>query len=307
MTRKISLILAGLMLIGLTGFGQGYTFRIMVSKGANKMKVGGSGDWQSLRIGGKLNDGDQIQVGENGYLGLVHSTGKTKELKKQGTYSISDLSTAITAGAQNIAGKYADYVMSKMSPEERESNRRKYASVTGAVERGDDDASIHILMPTTVSVYNPQVLIKWEPLDGDNTYEIKLFDLFEQTIMVAETNESSYTIDFNDPKLADAFAENLIIVDVNLKGNDEVKSKRAAIERVSQETAASFEVELKGLEDNLGEESSINKIILAEFYEENSLVLDALTSYEHAIKMSPDVEYFKEVYDEFLMRNGLKK
>ena len=307
MTRKISIILAALMIIGLTGFGQGYTFRIMVSKGANKVKVDGSGDWQSLRIGGKLNDGDQIQLAENGYLGLVHSTGKTKELKTAGTYSVSDLSSAITAGAQNIAGKYADYVMSKMSPEEREENRRKYASVTGAVERGDDDASIHIFMPTTVSVYNPQVLIKWEPLDGDNTYEIKLFDLFEQTIMVAETNDASYTIDFNDPKLADAFAEDLIIVDVNLKGNEDVKSKRSAIERVNQESAASFEVELKGLKDNLGEESSINKIIMAEFYEENSLVLDALTNYEQAIKMSPDVEYFKEVYDEFLMRNGLKK
>ena len=307
MTRKISIILAGLIFIGLTGFGQGYTFRVMVSKGANKVKVSGSGDWQAIRTGGKLNDGDEIQVGEAGYIGLVHSSGKTKELKSAGDFKITELASTITAGSENIASKYADFVMSKMTPEEKEANRRKYASVTGAVERGDSDASINIFMPTTVSVYNPEVMIRWEPLDGDNTYVVKLKDLFEQTIMVAETNEAYYTIDFKDSKLSGAIVENLVIVNVSVKGNEEQKSKDAAIERISDDGSASFVVELKGLEENLGEKSSINNLILAEFYEENNLLLDALTSYEGAIKMSPDVEYYKEAYDEFLLRTGLKR
>ena len=262
MTRKISFILASLLIVGFTGFGQGYTFRIMVSKGENKVKVG-TGDWQALRIGGKLNDGDQVKLAESGYLGLVHSSGKTKELKTAGTYSIKELSSTISAGSKNIASKYADFVISKMSPEEREANRRKYASVTGAVERGDSDASINIFMPTSVSVYNSQVLIRWEPLDGDNTYVIKLKDLFEQTIMVAETTESSYTVDFSDPKLEGAIVENLVIVNVSVKGNEDIQSKNAAIERVNQDGSASFVVELKDLKENLGEQSSINNLILA--------------------------------------------
>ncbi len=307
MRRKILFILASLLIVGFTGFGQGYTFRIMVSKGDNKVKIDGATDWQGLRIGGKLNDGDQVKLAESGYLGLVHSSGKTKELKKAGTYSIKELSSGISAGSQNIASKYADFVISKMSPEEREANRRKYASVTGAVERGDSDASINIFMPTSVSVFNPEVLIRWEPLEGDHTYVIKLKDLFEQTIMVAETTEASYTINFSDPKLVGAIVENLVIVNVSVKGNEDVKSKDAAIERVNKDGSASFVVELKDLKENLGEQSSINNLILAEFYEENGLLLDALTSYEFAIKMSPDVEYYKEAYDEFLLRSGLKK
>jgi hypothetical protein len=308
MTRKISLILAGLMIIGLTGFGQDYTFRIMVSKGENKVKVSGSGDWKALRIGEKLNDGDELKVADKGYLGLVHKSGKTKEIKTPGTYNIKELSSAIAASAQNIASKYADFVISKMSPEEKEANRRKYASVTGAVERGDSDASINIFMPTSVSVYNPEIMLRWDPVEGQNTtYVIKLKDLFEQTIMVAETNETNYTIDFTDPKLSGAIVENLVIVNVSVKGNEDIKSKDAAIERVDKNAAASFVVELEDLQANLGEQSSINNLILAEFYEENNLLLDALTSYEYAIKMSPDVEYYKEAYDEFLMRTNLKK
>lgn len=307
MTRKISLLLASLVFLAFTSFGQDYTFRVMVSKGENKVKVSGAGDWQALRIGGKLNEGDELQVAESGYIGMVHKTGKTKELKTAGSYKISELSSAIAAGSDNIATKYADFVISKMSPEEREENRRKYASVTGAVERGDSDASINIFMPTSVSVYNPQVMIKWDAAGDDNaTYVVKLKDLFEQTIMVAETNETNYTIDFNDSKLSNAIVENLVIVNVSVKGDEDIRSKDAAIERFSSDASSSFEVELKDLKENLGDQSSINNLILAEFYEENNLLLDALTSYEYAIKMSPDVEYFKEAYDEFLIRTGLK-
>lgn len=307
MARKISFILASMLFLAFTSFGQGYTFRVMVSKGQNQVKTGTSGEWQSLRIGGKLNDGDEIKVAENGYIGMVHSSGKTKEIKKAGTYNIKEMGSEIVANSQNIASKYADFVISKMSPEEREANRRKYASVTGAVERGSSDASINIFMPTSVSVYNPEVLIRWDPVSEENTtYVVKLKDLFEQTIMVAETTETNYTIDFNDTKLANAFADNLVIVNVSVKGNEEISSKNAAIERFSADASSSFEVELKDLKSNLGDPSSINNLILAEFYEENNLLLDALTSYEYAIKMSPDVEYYKEAYDEFLKRTGLK-
>jgi hypothetical protein len=306
MTRKILILLSGFAFIAFTSFGQGYTFRVMVSKGENKVKVSG-GDWQALRIGGKLNDGDELQVADNGYIGMVHKTGKTKEIKNSGNYNIKDLGSAIAAGSDNIATKYADFVISKMSPEEREANRRKYASVTGAVERGDSDATINIFMPTSGPVYNPQVMIRWDAIEDENaTYVVKLKDLFEQTIMIAETSETTYTIDFNNSKLTNAIVENLVIVNVSVKGDEDVRSKDAAIERFSADASSSFEVELKDLKTNLGDQSSINNLILAEFYEENNLLLDALTSYESAIKMSPDVEYFKEAYEEFLIRTGLK-
>ena len=53
------------------------------------------------------------------------------------------------------------------------------------------------------------------------------------------------------------------------------------------------------------EETALNKYILAGFYEENNLLIDALTSYEEAIELAPDVESYKEAYVEFLLRNGL--
>jgi cytochrome c-type biogenesis protein CcmH/NrfG len=46
---------------------------------------------------------------------------------------------------------------------------------------------------------------------------------------------------------------------------------------------------------------------MAGFYEENKLFVDAIGAYEEAIKLAPDVPTYKEAYEEYLLRNKLKK
>ena len=55
----------------------------------------------------------------------------------------------------------------------------------------------------------------------------------------------------------------------------------------------------------LFEETAISKLILASFYEENGLILDALINYEAALKIEPQVEAYKIAYGKFLKRNKL--
>lgn len=306
MNKKLSLIVLVLGMLVQGAYAQDYAFRVLASKGQNMVKSA-STDWHTLKTGAKLNKGEEVKLASNGYLGLVHSSGKTMELKEASTYDISKLSTELGSSSQNIASKYADFVMSKMSPEQKEENRRKYASVTGAAERGADDASIDIYMPQSVAVLNNTAIIRWEPIKEDAIYIVNLKNLFEEKILVAETSDPFYTIDFNNEQIKNAIVENLIIVSVSLKDDETITSKNAAIELMNEEDAKTYKVELSSLEANIGSESSINNLILAEFYEEKGLVLDAITSYENAVKMSPDVEYFQEAYDEFLIRNGLKK
>ena len=306
MTKKLSLIIIGLGFLLQGAIAQDYAFRVLASKGQNMVKKG-STDWQPLKTGAKLNSGEEVKLAANGYLGLVHSSGKTMELKEASVYNIAKLSSELGTGTQSIASKYADFVMSKMSPEQIEENWNKYASVTGAAERGSEDASINIFMPQSVSVLNKKATIRWEPIKDDAVYVVHLKNLFEEKIMVVETNDPFYTIDFNNEQIKNSVVENLIIVSVSLKDDESIASKNAAIELMTDEDAKTYEVELKSLESNIGSETSINNLILAEFYEENGLILDALTSYEDAVKLSPDVEYFQEAYNEFLVRNGLKK
>ena len=61
------------------------------------------------------------------------------------------------------------------------------------------------------------------------------------------------------------------------------------------------------MEFELDEESAFNKIILAGFFEQQKLYIDAIGAYEDAIQMAPEVASYKEAYDEFLIRNRLKE
>lgn len=61
---------------------------------------------------------------------------------------------------------------------------------------------------------------------------------------------------------------------------------------------------LTELMTEVSEPTAINKFILAGFYEENNLLIDAISAYEQAIKLEPS---YKEFYEEFLLRHGLKK
>jgi len=306
MNKKLSLIIIGLGLLVQGALAQDYVFRVLASKGQNMVKSASS-DWTLLKTGAKLKSGEDVKLSASGYLGLVHSSGKTLELKEATVYNVAKLSSELGASSQNIASKYADFVMSKMTPEVKEENRRKYASVTGAVERGSDDASINLFMPQSVSVLNKKAILRWVPIKENSVYVINLKNLFEEKILVAESSNPFYVIDFDNEEIKNAIVENLIIVSVSLKEDESVISKNAAIELMDAADAETYQEELKGLEANIGDESSINNLILAEFYENNGLLLDALTSYEGAVKLSPEVEYFQEAYDEFLIRNGLMK
>jgi hypothetical protein len=120
------------------GFTQsGYTFKVLGVSGSVK-KLSSTGE-VNLTTGSKLQPEESIVV-ENGYCGLIHSSGKGVEVKKSGTYLVSDLNKTITSGGKQakVSDRYVNYVIGQLTKEESEdinSNHRKYMEVTGAVER----------------------------------------------------------------------------------------------------------------------------------------------------------------------------
>ena len=74
---------------------------------------------------------------------------------------------------------------------------------------------------------------------------------------------------------------------------------------MSEDDAKAIKDNLDILKAEVSDDSPLNKLIYASFYEENNLLLDALTKYEEAIELSPEVEDFKTLYDDFLIKNGL--
>jgi hypothetical protein len=127
--------------------------------------------------------------------------------------------------------------------------------------------------------------------------------MFEDELLKAETPETSLEVNLSDPKFA---SESAILVEVKSKVDGKSKSEQHLIKRLAPAEQDRVKKALAEVSTEVKGESALDNLFLAGFYEENKLFIDAITCYEKAIKMAPDVPTFKEDYDEFLLRNKIK-
>ncbi len=284
-------------LLAYTSFGQaGYTFKVIANKGANQVKSGDA--WVLLKAGSSLQGTDELLIGENAYLGLVSAKGKPVELKKAGNYKVSALETQAGAGS-SVLNKYTDFILS--SNAEGKKNR---LSATGAVHRATETAAIKVMLPENQKysdVYNSTVVINWDGSKAQGPYIVTLKNMFEDQLAKFETPETTLTVNVSDPKFT---TESAILIEVSSKSNPKQISKQHMMRRMSPASREKVEKSLTVIMTDVSDPTAINKFILAGFYEENNLLIDAISSYEEAVKLEPS---YKEFYDEFLLRHGMKK
>jgi len=285
---------------------QGYEFRVLANKGENQVKKAGATQAETLKTGATLAKGDQIIAAPGAYIGLVHSSGKTTEIRTPGTVKVDDLSSKLATTSTTTASRYANYIAAKMSESDGGGNYRQNMKATGAVTREvGGTAAINVMLPNSVDIYGNNAIVRWDAIgEGEQTYIVTVKNIFDEEVAKVETDQTAYELDFTNPKLAQ---ERLVILNVQVKGDENLKSSDYGIKRLSNTESAKVNESIKGLKSEVSEETPLNKIIYASFFEENNLILDALTKYEEAIEMSPEVQDFQDMYESFLVKNGLTK
>jgi len=300
-TIKLSLILGFLVSVSAL-YAQptkDYEFKVLANKGTNEVKTGDT--WQPLKTGASLRKSDEVKLSDNAYIGLVHASGKPMELKQAGVHKVDELSKKVGGGA-SVLNKYTDFILSSNSAEAKK-NR---LSATGAVHRDVESASIKLMLPEIQhsGIYNSVAVISWEGTKVEGPYVVTLRNMFDDELTKFTTPETTVQIDLTDPKYA---AENAIFIDVVSQADPKQSSKRHLIKKLSPAEQEKIKVNLNEIMGEVSEATALNKLILAGFFEEQSLFIDAISAYEEAIKLAPDVPSYKEAYDEFLLRHGLKK
>ena len=298
-TRKFSLFLAFLCIGSFASAQKDYAFKVLANKGVNEVKSGDT--WVPLKTGASLKKEDEIKLGENSYIGLVHATGKPKELKVAGNYQVSKLEEQI-GGGTSVLNKYTDFILSSNSAEAKK-NR---LSATGAVHRDVEAAAIKLMLPENQhsGIYNNIAVINWDGGKVAGPYVVILRNMFDDELARLETPETSVEIDLNDPKYA---SENAILIEVSSKADPKQASKQHLIKKLTPADQQKVKVSLDEIMGEVAEETALNKFILAGFYEANNLFIDAISAYEEAIKLDPETPAYSEAYEEFLLRHGLKK
>lgn len=274
---------------------QDYVFQVLALDGEALYMKGEQ--WQAIELGQSLMANDVIKVEENAYLGLAHRNGETLSLRKEGTYEINHLSSKVGGRERDVASKYANLYVKSLK---NASNK----TVTASTERGMDQNRVKILLPNSVDVFNDEVILRWKNMASiGEKYEVKLKNMFNEVIAVKEVQDTKTVLDFRDEKIA---KERMIIVSVNSTEFKDQQSNDYGMKHLTPEEAAPIAQELRELKLEItDEQSALDKLILASFYEQNNLLADALTNYEYAISLAPEVEAFRVAYDQFIFRNGL--
>ncbi|HRI79411.1 MAG TPA: hypothetical protein PLR06_07745 [Cyclobacteriaceae bacterium] len=286
----------GFLIVSISVYAQDYAFKVLANKGANEYKSGDG--WQTLKTGASLKSGDELKLSENSYLGLVHVTGKPLELKTAGNYKVADLAAKMSGGASAM-NKYTDFILSSNSAEAKK-NR---LSATGAVHRGEPTLlSVYLPPPQNANIFGSSMIVKWETPKSGGPYVVTLKNIFEDDLAKFETPETELKIDLSVPKLA---AETAFLVEVASKMDAKTKSEGKVVKKLSAADMDKIKKSYSEISGELKEQTALDKFIQAGFYEQNGLLIDALTSYEEAIKMAPDIDSYREARDEFLYRNKL--
>lgn len=298
-TLKYALI-AGFLMLGTCVLAQkDYTFKVLAAKGSNEIKSGGA--WAPLKTGASLKQDDEVKLGENSYVGLVHVSGKPVEVKLAGVHKVSELANKVGAST-SVLNKYTDFILSSNSAEAKK-NR---LSATGAVHRAVEAAPIQLMLPENQhsGIYNNVAVINWESTKVAGPYVVTLRNMFDDELARFETPENTLQIDLNDPKFA---TENAILIEVSSKEDAKQASKQHLIKKLTPAEQEKVKVSLSEIMGDVAEENALNKFILAGFFEQQNLFIDAIAAYEESIRLAPDVDSYKEGYEEFLLRHGLKK
>jgi len=307
MKKTYSILLTCMLLLSaFVTYGQGYSFRVLANKGQNKVKKAGSTETVALKTGATINAGDELIVGNGSYIGLMHKTGKTLEVRESGTIKVSSLESKIAAKDNSMANRYAQFIASKMSGQNNSYAARMNA--TGATERAAGGDDISILLPDRVDIISDNAIIEWigpEGTDENTSYIVTVSNIFDDVMYEETVTGNTIAIDFSNEQLQNE--NNFYLVAVKLESDEEIVSKNVGIKKMSAEENEEVVTNYNSLKSEISEDSPLNKLIYASFFEENNLLLDAMTKYQEAIEMSPDVEDFQEMYQGFKIKNGLEK
>jgi hypothetical protein len=273
---------------------QDYAFKVLINKGQNEIKAGN--DWLPIKVGSSLKSVDELKISPNGYLGLVHATGKPLEVKNPGQHKVVDLAAKV-GGGSSVLNKYTDFILSSRS--ERTNN----LTATGAVHRGTDIVKVFLPKPQQAIVFNDAISIAWEKEAKTTTYVVRFNSMFGDELDKIEVADTTVSVNLNGPKLIN---EDNILVEVASKNDPGTVSESYMLKKLSAGDKKRINTSLAQITPEVTEQTALNQLFLASFYEQNALLIDAATAYQRAVQLAPNVPYYQEAYRAFLIRNGLK-
>lgn len=300
--KKIAIILfASFLSIGV--YAQEVLFKTLAAKGTCMVQRGANPDeYTPISTGVKIYQDDKIIItGSTSYVGLVSMDGKAVELKKGGVYYVSELSSALASGETSLAQKYLDLLVKDMS--KVDDNTARNMKYTGSVERSIENKDIVVFLPETTKITGTSGSVQWFPKIDATSYNVSIFNLYEESVFSQNTNDKFIAIDFSTLGLNPGQVYKMKITDAN---DPSKNSGFVSLQVPTRSEMAKYETDLGMLKSEVPANSAIGDMVIATYFEEQELFLNAIPYYESAIEKEPNIVEYQNAYNMFLFKIGLE-
>lgn len=295
MTIK-KLLVFFLFLLSVNGFGKELIYTTLAAKGTCVVQRGDNPDeYIPVKAGVQLFMNDVLIVtGTDTYMGLVGVDGNVIEIKHGGVYRISEMHDEDVVNHVSITKKYATLLMT------RPSNSDLYASAltSSTLRAADDQSSIKLNLPQKSKVFSEPIEINWQSESDVNNFMVVVCDMFDAHVFNHTTNLKNYNLDFSSFALKAGTAYKIVVADANVKTN----MAAVSIEVPSKSELAKIETDLRIIKKEVPLNSAIGDMVLASYFEEHGLFLNALKYYQLALQKEPNIIEYQNAYNHFLKR-----
>lgn len=293
------LTLFSVILFSISGLSQNQEFTVLASKGDVQVKRL-TESWQSISVGAKLFKGETIKLNKNNYLGLLHTTGKTKELKNEGNFNVSDLAGAFDSQKASVSSKFAGYLLQEFM---NKNDTKKEMENLGAVVR-QGTGRIELDFPSPTFIMDSTIQFSWFPREKGEKYIFQIINNAKNTVFMKEVNDSFIVIDVNELQFEKSKPYQWELFS---SVSDEIHSDTAIFELLPGNRKQTVMTELRELLKELNyDETALNYLIIAKYFEQNKLTANANKYYEKALSAAPDVDDYFFIYIKFLEANGMQ-
>ena len=287
------------LLLTFIGYSQNTLFKVITSQGTAEVITNGT--TSAIYSGARLNSGSKLKLSPNAYLGLIHISGSTIEVKQAGEYDITELAKQFTTQQSSYSKKYGDYVVQQVTSD---SESKKNYSYTGAVTRGPHD--IVLWSPSEVStvklMQSIPIKLNWGKVDGVTEYKVVIKPLDESSILYSEvTTETNILLDLSSVAPTTDTPYFMEIIAIGAKATPTRKPSYLTDEKSSEIVTA----ELEELKNQVNVESAFGNLMIASFYAKHGFTMYAISSYQEAVILEPTVTDYKNIRDIYFSENHI--
>ncbi|MGE5680800.1 MAG: hypothetical protein ACM34K_07960, partial [Bacillota bacterium] len=248
--------------------------------------------------GSKLFSGDKVKLEDNSYLGLCYVKGRTLEVTTPGEFNVDDLAKNLTAENSSVTKRMTSYIINEMIIKNKTKEMKNMAGVVR-----QNLAYIDKDFPNSTIVIDTLVTFRWFPAKEAKSYAFEIRNPSSKAVFLKETEDTSVTVNVLDLELEPGKCYYWFVYDPE---NQSVASDSNCIMVMNKAAYQSITDSVRQLRSDLSDpRSPLNQIIIASFYENNNMYLNALSYYQNAMKYLGTVEEFQKKYILFLMKAGL--